>query len=240
MNETALTDAERLMLDELQALEREMDAHYCWVYDEIAPLLVGSLLEVGSGAGVLSKFLVERGEPVLLTDYHEAYLVELRQRFAAASNVRVRRLNLLDATYDVGGCRVDTVLCMNVLEHIADDRHVLKQFAELLPAGGRLLLQVPHYPALYGSLDEVYGHFRRYSRRDLTRLLDAQGFEIRMLRNFNALGIPGWIWSAKLARTRRIDPRAMRLFNRLVPVARRIDRLLPFVGLGLLALAVRC
>ena len=231
-------DTDQVLIDELLMLEDAMERNYAWVYDVIAPFLGRSLLEVGSGIGVVSRYLVDRGDPLVLSDHHPAYLAHLRSRFGGRPNVTFQILDLDHPPYQVDGA-VDTIVCLNVLEHIADDEAALAGLARLLPRGGRLILQVPYYPFLVGSLDKTYGHFRRYSRRGLAGKVAAAGLRIIKMRNFNPLAIPGWILSAKLLRTRRLDVRSARLFNALVPVARKLDFLSAFGGLALIVCAER-
>jgi 2-polyprenyl-3-methyl-5-hydroxy-6-metoxy-1,4-benzoquinol methylase len=234
----AIDATDQVLIDELLMLESAMERNYAWVYELLAPYLGASVLEVGSGVGVMSRHLVARGTPVVLSDHHPAYLEHLRARFAAQPQVAFQLLDLIRHPYAVVR-PVDTIVCLNVLEHLEDDAAVLAGLRALLPPGGRLLLQVPNYPALYGSLDETYGHFRRYNRRTLSHRLTDAGFHIVALRNFNPLAIPGWIVSAKLLRARRLDVRSARLFNTIVPLARRLDFLSRFAGLALLACAER-
>lgn len=234
-----IPDTDRLLIAELEALEEAMERNYRWVFDLIAPFLGYSVLEVGSGVGVMSRYLVGRSFPVLLSDHHPAYLQRLRARFGGRVNASFRILDLAAPPYDIGDARIDTVVCLNVLEHMADDGRVLRGLAGLLPAGGRLILQVPQYPALFGSLDESYGHFRRYDRVALERALVDAGFAVARIRNFNPLAIPGWILSGKLLRSRRLDPRLTRAFNAIVPLARRVDFLARLAGLALIAVAER-
>jgi SAM-dependent methyltransferase len=230
-----LSAAEQLLFEELLSLERAMERNYRWVYEQIAPWLGRSILEVGSGAGVMSKFFVGRGDPVVLSDYHPAYVAALAARFASLPAVECRVLDLLTPPYDIGSNRVDTIVCLNVLEHLPDDARVLRGFSGLLAGGGRIVLQVPNHPWLFGSLDESYGHERRYTWRGLAALLEGEGFHVRWLRCFNPLAIPGWIVSGKLLRSRRVSPSAARFFNALVPLAKRVDVLSRVTGLALLA-----
>lgn len=232
-------ERDRLLFDELSKLESASNRIYEWLYEIIAPALGHSLLEVGSGVGVISKFLVARGDPVVLSDYHPGNVDHLRTRFGAAPHVVCQVLDLTSARYDLGGCAVDSVVCVNVLEHLEDDLRVLRGFHDILPPGGRLIVQVPNYPALYGSLDEAYGHFRRYTRQTLSERLDAAGFRVRWMRNFNPLGVPGWIVSSRILRLRSLNTTSLRLYNALVPLARRLDFLSAIGGLALIACAER-
>src|SRR5881396_1734968 len=106
-----------------------------WMFDRLRPWVGRRVLEIGAGIGNMSAFLVDR-ERVVLTDTERYYLDRLRQRFAG---------------------RLDTVVCLNVLEHIEDDRASLRAMHDLLQPGGRLVLLVPSLRALYGTLDEALG-----------------------------------------------------------------------------------
>jgi SAM-dependent methyltransferase len=234
----ALGQTDQVLIEELLKLESAMERNYAWAYELIAPWLGRSLLEVGSGVGVVSRFLVGRGDPIILSDHHPAYLEHLRARFGARPHVAFQLLDLTRHPYETVH-PVDTVVCLNVLEHLEDDAAVLAGFHALLPPGGRLVLQVPNYPALYGSLDEVYGHFRRYDRHTIAARCAAAGFRVAALRCFNPLAIPGWILSAKILRSRELNVHAARLFNAFVPVARRLDFLSRLGGLALLVCAER-
>jgi SAM-dependent methyltransferase len=235
---TPIGETDQVLIDELLKLDGAMGRNYAWAYELIAPWLGRSLIEVGSGVGVVSRFLVERGDPIILSDHHPAYLEHLRARFAARPNVAFQLLDLTRHPYETVR-PIDTIVCLNVLEHLEDDAAVLAGFRELLPPGGRLVLQVPNYPALYGSLDEAYGHFRRYSRQAINDRLVAAGFDIVALRYFNPLAIPGWVVSAKILRSRTLSIGAARLFNAVVPIVRRLDFLARFGGLALLVCAER-
>lgn len=232
-----LSVQDRLLIDELQTLENTADRNFQWAYDLIAPSLGRAILEVGSGVGVMSKFLVARGDPVILSDRQAIYLKYLHDRFGDAPHITYQLLDLENERYDLGSHRIDTIVCLNVLEHLENDRRVLQGSHALLPEGGRLVLQIPNYPLLFGSLDEAYGHYRRYTRRIITERLSEAGLRIVWIRNFNPLGIPGWILSARILRRRRLNVTMLRLYNAVVPLARRLDFLARFAGLSLLVCA---
>src|SRR5262245_31803833 len=134
-----LSATDRTIIAELLKLEVPMQRHHAWVYDVIAPWLGASLLEVGSGVGVMSKYLVARGGPLILSDHHPAHLAHLRARFGDPPQVAFQILDLTRPPHQLDRA-VDTVVCLNVLEHLADDRAALEAIAELLPPGGRLVV----------------------------------------------------------------------------------------------------
>ena len=155
---------------------------------------------------------------------------------ADAANVTVRDCPVEELDDEAG---FDTILCFNVLEHIAADEAVLTRFASLLRPGGSLLLLVPAHPAAYGRIDDILGHERRYAKRELAQKLEFAGLEVARLRHVNPVGIVGWFVTSRLLRATQVPSGPLRLYDRLVPVLRLIDRLpVPF-GLSLWAVARR-
>ena len=206
-----------------------------WMFDRLRPWVGRRVLEIGAGIGNMSAFLVDR-ERVVLTDTERSYLGRLRERFADRPHVSVVELRLPAVSPGVVAERLDTVVCLNVLEHIADDRASLHAMRELLQPGGRLVLLVPSLRALYGTLDEALGHFRRYVPAELTEKLRAAGFRLRHMEYFNLAGVPGWWVASRVLRRRLIPTGALRWYEALVPLF-RLERLLPWrVGQSLIAI----
>ena len=126
---------------------------------------------------------------------------------------------------------------MNVLEHVEDPLASLRNMSDALIRGGRLVLYVPRGARLYSTLDEALGHRCRYNREMLTAELEEAGFEIESLRYFNKSSVFGWWWNGKVLRKTRLSRVQLKLFDLMIPVLRRIDRFLPWKGLGLIAVA---
>ncbi|HVH10151.1 MAG TPA: methyltransferase [Gemmatimonadales bacterium] len=205
-----------------------------WMYERIAPWVGRRVLEIGAGIGNMSAFLVDR-ERVVLTDTEAFYLARLRARFAAFPHVTVAELRLPAGDPRLATERLDTVVCLNVLEHIEEDRASLRTIFELLQPRGRLVLLVPSLRALYGTLDETLGHVRRYGRRELRAKLAEVGFRLRRLEYFNLAGVPGWWFAGRVLRRRLIPTAALRWYEALVPLF-RLEWLLPWrVGQSLIA-----
>jgi SAM-dependent methyltransferase len=204
------------------------------MFDRIRPWVGSTVLEIGSGIGNLSAFLVDR-ERVVLTDTREEYLARLRRRFANHPNIGVAHLYLPDDDRGVAGQRFDTVICLNVLEHVADDTTSLAAIRKLVEPRGRLVLLVPALPAIYGAIDRALGHHRRYTRRDLIAKLDQTGFRLAHMEYFNLAGIAGWWWAGRVLHRQTIPEGSLKLYDALVPLF-RLERLLPWrVGQSLIA-----
>jgi SAM-dependent methyltransferase len=208
-----------------------------WMFDRLRPWVGRRVLEIGAGIGNLSAFLLDR-DRLVLTDTALDYLARLRARFAGHPNVGVAHLYLPDDHAALAGERFDTIICLNVLEHVQDDHRSLVVMRELLEPGegGRLVLLVPALSALYGTLDEALGHHRRYGRRDLSAKFAAAGLRVRHLEYFNLAGIPGWWLTGRVLRRRLIPSGSLKLYDALVPLF-RLERFLPWrIGQSLIAI----
>lgn len=239
MERIALIDAPDLPHTGHETLHRigSMDRTCRWMFDVLRPHIGQRVIEAGAGNGNLTEQMLDR-ERVLCLDMDPAHVRALEERYRGRQNLQVMQCDISDS-HLVRFARegFDTVLCVNVLEHVLDDRKALRNFYELLPSGGRLVLLVPAIPLLYSTLDEALEHHRRYSRPELRERVLGAGFEVIETRYLNLFGIPGWLLSGKLLRKRILPTRLLGLFNTLVPFFRVFERLTgPPVGLSLIAI----
>lgn len=216
-----------------QALEKA-EAYNRWLHDLLNPYVGQRVLDAGCGMGHITKLFLDR-ELVVGVEIAPAFCEHLRVTFGDRPNFRLVACDLLGTEImDLVGERVDTVLCVNVLEHLADDLLALTQFRRLLVPGGLLVLFVPAHPWLYGAHDRADGHYRRYTRHGLADLLRRAGYETQACRWVNLPGIPCWLLN-KLLR-RHVSEGQCSAFDHLVPLVARVERLAPPpVGLSLLA-----
>ena len=210
-------------------------AYNRWMYDRLAPWIGNRILEIGSGIGNMSQFFVGR-ERVVLTDTEPAYREALERRFDPRPGLTVAELALPEVPPSLAEERFDTIICLNVLEHILDDLASLAAMRDLLQEAGHLVLLVPALPAIYGSLDRMLGHHRRYTPKVLRQRYQEAGLEVRHMEWFNLAGIPGWWLTGRVLRRRMIPSGPLALYDKLVPLF-RLERLLPFrVGQSLIAI----
>jgi SAM-dependent methyltransferase len=205
------------------------------MYRQLAPHLGQRVLEIGSGIGTLTRYLLGR-ELVLATDLEPRYLRILSNTFERHTRVQVRPLDL--AAFDpaeLAPYRLDTVVCLNVLEHVEDDRGALRRMSESLVPGGRVVVLVPAHRALYGAIDRAIHHYRRYERDELVARLAEAGFTVERADFFNRFGVAGWYLNSVLLRRTSVPGFQLRIQNLLVPLLRAESALrLPF-GLSLVA-----
>jgi len=224
-----------------QTLQRvgALRRYNAWVWTKIAPYIGERVLEVGSGAGAMTRHLSSR-EVVVATDTDTKHLAMLRSVFDADPHVEVRTFDLAAPQSSDGvGRDFDTVLCINVLAHIDDDLQALRRIHDRLGEGGRVVLIVPALESLYGSIDGALGHCRRYERDALAAKLQAAGFIVEHISLFNSLGAAGWYLNSRVLKARTVPRFQARINDWFVPVLRFEERLGIGVGLSLLAVGRR-
>lgn len=202
-----------------------------WLFDRCLPYLGARVLDAGAGIGTFSE-LASPGREVVALEPDPELAAVLRRRFEGRPNVTV----LEGSAEDVSG-RFDSVICLNVLEHIRDDGAALSRFHDVLVPGGRLLLLVPAHPSLFGSIDRAVAHERRYDKRGLRELLARTGFEVETLRLVNPLGALGWLYSSRIRKTEQVPEGPLAFYDRLVPILRALERVELPVGLSVWAVA---
>jgi 2-polyprenyl-3-methyl-5-hydroxy-6-metoxy-1,4-benzoquinol methylase len=213
----AEADAELVAtLDSLDGAQRYAE----WIFSLIEPHLGERILEVGAGLGTFTQLLARRGR-VVATDMSARCVEALRDRYREWPAVQVDHMDL---SASVAGRTFDSIVLVNVLEHIDDDATALKELHDGLEPGGRLILWVPAFMRLYSDFDRRIGHYRRYDMAGLTRLVGEAGFEVVDARYVNSVGaLAWWLLARKLGRTPTAEG-GVRLFDRaFVPVVRGIE-----------------
>jgi len=210
-----------------------------WMADAIRPYLGDSILEIGAGIGNLTTHLLPR-ERYVATDFDDLYREVLESLTLKRVDLEVAKL---DATswehYEPFAEKVDTVVCLNVLEHIPDAPTALGNMWRVLAPGGRAVVLVPQGQWLYSPLDEALEHVKRYSPHDLAASLAAAGFAVETIFDFNRIGVPGWLVNGKLLRRLTVPKTQLKLYDSLVWLWRWLDPVFPWHGLSLIAVARR-
>jgi SAM-dependent methyltransferase len=135
--------------------------------------------------------------------------------------------------------QADTVVCMNVLEHLEDDELAVNTFSKRLAPGGLLVLLIPAVPWLFGEIDRRLGHYRRYSKGSAAALMRKTGMTMVRMRYFNFIGVWGWLWNARVAKSLTQSDGQIHFFdNYIVPWESRLEKVIaPPVGQSLLVVA---
>lgn len=216
----------------LRTLQRAGGPYYRWQYERIRPWLGDRILEVGSGIGIMTRYLLG-SDHVTATDVSPVYLRQLEQTFGTYSNVSILPFDL---TRDPEPALRDhdSVICFNVLEHIEDDVAALRNLRRVLQPGGRLILYVPADPRLYCEIDRELGHYRRYRMEELIRKMRVSGFRILHARHHNLLGALGWWVNGRVLRRRKLEEGQVRGFSLLLPLLKLEEKFESRFALSLL------
>jgi SAM-dependent methyltransferase len=209
-----------------------------WMYSRIEPYVGQRILEVGAGIGNFTELLLDR-ELVVPTDIYPLCVNYLQNRLGDNLKAAPQLLDLAHPSdHAWGDYRFDTIICMNVLEHVEDDRAALRFMHETLVPGGRAVILVPAFQFLYGTIDRAIAHYRRYTRKDLLPRMRESGFVIEKAFYMNVIGMAGWFWNNRLRKIKEEDASQIAVFDRYIaPWAERIERAIPPpFGLSLIAI----
>lgn len=208
-----------------------------WYADVIRPHLGDRVLEIGSGVGNISRELTDIPD-LTLSDVSPEYRELLAKEFANRYPILEMDLERSDDWARIEK-PFNSIVALNVLEHVEQDQLALSHAFGALSPGGTLCLLVPQHPKLMSKLDRELGHFRRYTRSELEQKLVQAGFVVESIRNFNAVGIPGWyLFNTVLGRT-SFGTINLAIFNTLVPLFRLMEAIIPLPGLSVVAIARR-
>jgi SAM-dependent methyltransferase len=211
-----------------------------WMAATVAPFLGQTVLELGAGMGNLSRLLSPRKQRYIATDIDEEHLSRLRFRLQHRPNLETAICDLeRPEDFEPFREQLDSVVCLNVVEHIQEDLVGLRNICSALRPGGRAVVLVPQGQHAYGTLDEALGHYRRYSKPELEAKMKAAGFHLERILEFNRATYPGWLLNGRLLRRRTFSRFQLAVFDRCVPLWRRIDGLLPWPPTSIIAVGVK-
>jgi glycosyltransferase involved in cell wall biosynthesis len=209
-----------------------------WMAETIRPFLGRRIMEIGAGIGNLTAHLSRRCAIYVTSDIDEEHLARLRNRFAHRPKIHVHKCDLeVTEDFQAFAGSMDTVVCLNVLEHVQKDLVALANLHSILEEDGRALILVPQSASIYGTLDVVLGHHRRYSVEELRSKLEQSGFEIERMIEFNRITWPAWFINGRIFRKQTFSRFQIRVFDRLVPLWKALDRALPWPSVSIIAVA---
>lgn len=208
-----------------------------WMGDTMRPYVGNRVLELGAGIGNMTAQMIPR-DRYTVSDINPDHLGYLRSYAIGKPYLDVRHLDVTRAEdFEPLEGQYDTVLCVNMLEHVDDDAGALRSMRSVLEPGGRLVLLVPQDPRLFGTLDEAVSHYRRYTRESLREVVEREGFEIETLFDYNRTTVPGWWLNGRILKRRHFSRVQLKVVNTFTWLIRRLDSVLPWQGVSLIAVA---
>ena len=215
-----------------------MSNNNLWCYNKIEPFLGRKILELGSGIGTISKYLVKKDKEVTLLDIDKEYTNYLRNRFISNPSVKIVDADILKADKVLTERNFDTVVGINVLEHVNNDVEAIERLKKIITTNGRLVLIVPAHKILFSNFDKRLGHYRRYSKEELQDKLQKGGFFIEKIEFMNVLATIGWFLQFRLLKKKRMSKTTIQFFDKLIPLIALIEKYVRFpFGLSLLCVA---
>jgi 2-polyprenyl-3-methyl-5-hydroxy-6-metoxy-1,4-benzoquinol methylase len=211
---------------------KQADKYNNWIVKQIKPYLGNNVLEVGCGNGNFTVFLAQQCDRVTGIDINKEYVEVAKKRL-------VRQVGVTILQKDVSKLQsknsFDTIIMLDVLEHIEDDVAILQKLNTLLQDRGKLIIKVPALNFIYGEMDRAIGHYRRYNKNTLVDTFQKANLAQPKVWYFNIAGIPGWWLNSILKRTtppsQQVD-----LFNKVVPILSTVENIVkPPIGLSLFA-----
>jgi SAM-dependent methyltransferase len=222
---------------DLEAMSFAVKYHQ-WILEEFRPFLGKKLVEVGAGTGSFSEMLIEE-KPDNLALVEPSEMFDFLERTISQIETSAK-VNYYNAVFTETAHKLhetpDTIIYVNVLEHIEDDLGELEKVYETLAPGGHCLIFVPALMSLYGAFDAKIGHFRRYTKNEVEEKGRAAGFEVVKSKYFDFIGIFPWYIKYKLLKSDSLKSGAVTTYDRFaVPVTRLFERFLSFpVGKNIL------
>lgn len=211
-----------------------------WMYHTYEKYIGKKVFDVGAGLGRMAQFYVDRCEKAVATDIFPEQVDFMNERFRDKKQFQAVLLDITQDDIKTYQNSFDTVVCINVLEHIEDDLMAVAAMKSLLIEGGRLIIFVPALQSLYCAFDRNVSHYRRYERGRLKRLAEAN--EMTVLKNiyFNFMGIFPYYWkgkkknvSANESFSSNLDEKNSKLFNFATAILEPIERTIaPPIGIS--------
>lgn len=213
-----------------------------WLFSHVQPFLGDTVIEVGSGIGNMTRHILSSSSSVICIEPNPHCAAYLEHTFIGHPGFRLLSTSVeaisADSFVDL---KVDNVVCINVLEHIEDDRAAMTKFANfIIGCNSSIIILVPAVPLALGPIDCAVGHFRRYSKGSLKGLILSAGLEISTMYYVNFLGLFGWIINSKIRNIAQQSRTQIKYFDAITPYLERFERRIhPPIGLSLFAVARR-
>lgn len=217
--------------------------YHNWILDEFRPYLGQNYIEVGAGTGLFSELLLkEKPKTISLIEPSEMfnYLRKNINQVETKTEISFYQAFFTQvANTIVKEKKIDSIIYVNVLEHIEDDLEELKTIYKTLSKGGKCFIFVPALMSLYGNFDKSIGHYRRYSKNELEDKCISSGFEIVKLKYIDFAGIIPWFIKYKIFKSSSLNASSVKLYDKVaVPLVKSFERLIPaLIGKNLLLIA---
>lgn len=218
------------MTEALQKLSR-LNNYSKWIYSNFSQYVGGRVLEVGAGIGNIVDFYQSKCKEIVATDLFDTKIEIMKERFNHLPHIKSMTINIFDnhlQSDTIKNGSFDTVICINVLEHIEDDKAAMMKMLDLLRDNGKLIIYVPALSFLYCEMDSSIGHYRRYNKGRLSKFAAEMNMKILKNHYANFLGvlpyfIKGKVLKKTTAYSETISDKNVILYNNIFSVCEKME-----------------
>lgn len=192
---------------------------------KIRPFIQGDVLEVGAGIGSNTRFLDQspRGRWVCL-EPDETLIARIQDNLGDPQSDRIEIACGTLQSFESG--RFDTIIYIDVLEHIEHDKAELEKASSILRERGRIIVLSPAHQFLFTAFDAAIGHFRRYNASTI-RALTPSSVRLERLFYLDSAGMVLSLANRMLLKQSMPTEQQLSFWDRrVIPVSRVIDPLL--------------
>jgi 2-polyprenyl-3-methyl-5-hydroxy-6-metoxy-1,4-benzoquinol methylase len=213
---------------DLEAMSFAINYHQ-WILQIFSPFIGTRIVEVGAGTGSFSEMILQKNiqSMSLVEPSTEMYKTLGERMNHIKSRVQIETYNsiFIDvADHIKSSQQPDSIVYVNVLEHIADDVAELQAVHRTLAPNGRVFIFVPALRWLLGSFDQQIGHFRRYAKKELEEKCRQVGFKILESKYLDFAGIVPWWIKYRLLKSNTMEPGLIAVYDKyFIPVAKVIE-----------------
>lgn len=207
-----------------------------WLYSLIRPWLSGSVIEAGVGTGNFLGFFIKDKFSVTAIDIDSSYLRSVQRAYPGVVTYKydLESLSVPTNLY----YKFDTVVTLNVLEHVPNITQAIKNLHDMLKPNGKIIILMPAFNFAYCSLDKHLGHVKRYTHSEINKLLIKSGFTPLAHTYINPVGLLGWFIAGKVLKKPILTPGLIRIFDLLSPTFLWIEKYIHFpIGLSVVCIA---
>jgi 16S rRNA A1518/A1519 N6-dimethyltransferase RsmA/KsgA/DIM1 with predicted DNA glycosylase/AP lyase activity len=206
-----------------------------WIAEHISKHVSAPLLEVGAGIGNISKYLLTK-KPFCISEIDPRFIAILKKKFGRHRSVTIKTLDVTKRPIKNMQKKFASVVAVNMLEHIKDDKQALKNIRQMLKKNGNLVLLIPAKKKAYTRLDRELGHYRRYEKKEIIEKLISAGFTIKNIYYFNFIGVFTWILRGLITNNnKQLSKSHIALFDKIVTVLKPLEKIMPIpIGISLI------